>query len=154
MAVIDEVRDLLETRLEDISAEETRLRNALSQLVDPGKRAGSGLRSGKLPRSQSITPATRRRKIAPRGQRQSEVVAAINSMPGSTVAELAKMTGIAGSQVHVLVGKLVSEKKARKDGAQVFPASAKEPKAPKASKASKPKAPKGDDAKQEEPAVA
>lgn len=115
---IDDARRMIESRIAEIETEARQLEPALAHLVGsqgtgPRRRRarGKGTRT-----STSPTPATPRKgspqkagKRAARGERQRQLLAAIEANPGARPSELARSIGIRPTQVSVLIAKARSE---------------------------------------------
>jgi hypothetical protein len=122
---IDDVRQLIQSRLADLNAEVKRLERALTGLGE-----GSAPRSRRTGRPRKAAAATsapakpkgrtpRKRKSskrAPRGQRREQLLAAIKANPGTRPTDLAKAIGIKPTQVHALIAKARAEKLIVKKG--------------------------------------
>jgi hypothetical protein len=108
---IDDVRSLIRSRLAEIEAETTQLRQVAESM-------GAGRRSRRSP-SRAESPARPKRRAAPkrggrkraaRGQRREELLVAIKAGPGSRPSELARTMGVRPTQVSVLIAKARAEK--------------------------------------------
>jgi hypothetical protein len=116
---IDDVRQLIETRLTDINAEAKQLERALVGLGErtaprrrrdgrPRRRAGATSARSK---SKSRTPRKpKAAKRAARGERQSQLLAAIKAKPSHGPADHARTLGVASSQVHALLRNAQAKK--------------------------------------------
>jgi hypothetical protein len=116
---IDDVRQLIQSRLSEIDAEAKKLARALAGLGEgsaprgrrpgrPRKRAAAASAPEKPKRR---TPRERKSsKRAPRGRRREQLLAAINATPGARPSELAKPIGINSTQVHALIAKVRADK--------------------------------------------
>jgi MarR family len=103
----EQVRALLNGRLEEIHAEAERLQRALESLAGApanGRRAAPARRGS---RAAAHKPRGRR---AARGERQVQLLAALEKAPGATSAELARAIGVAPSQASVLIAKARAQK--------------------------------------------
>lgn len=112
MATTD-VRNLIETRLAEIEDESRRLRRALEHLSPrrrPGRPAGSTSRSGSKPARKA------RVKRAARGERQRQMLDAIERMSGASPAELADAVGVSSAQAHQLIRALSQKGEIKKKG--------------------------------------
>lgn len=106
--VVDRVRALLQTRIAELISEQQRLNKALQNL-------GA---THSTPRS---TPRRNRRRGSKpsrvaRGQRRQQLLEAIKDNPGVPGAELARIIGIAPSQVYALIGNARADKLIVKKG--------------------------------------
>jgi hypothetical protein len=136
----DEAVTLILTRIEQIDEEADGLGRALKELGGTNSRKPAGRPSGGTPQAQ--TARKPRRRIAKRGQRKEEVVNALKGNPGIKPSALAKLVGIAPTQVHSILKALISGKEAVKDddgGYSMLPFSLPQESKPKASKPAKPK---------------
>jgi predicted Rossmann fold nucleotide-binding protein DprA/Smf involved in DNA uptake len=93
-ATVDRARALIETRLEELEAEHTRLREALAHL-DSGSSGGRPVRR-----------TTGRR--AGRGQRQAEFVELLRSKPDASISELAREMGVQPQQLYAIARRLTA----------------------------------------------
>jgi hypothetical protein len=108
---LGQARELLESRLAELRAEEKRLSEALKQLGGEGGRTDHG-RSARKPRRRR----RRRARRAARGQRREEMLTVIKDKPGAPVSEIAGEMGISPGQVHGLVRKARAERLIVKQG--------------------------------------
>jgi hypothetical protein len=106
---VGQVRELLESRLAELRAEENRLSEALKQLV-----GGRGRRDGKA--AARKPRRSRRSRRAGRGQRREELLAVIKAKPGAPVSEIAGEMGVSPGQVYGLVSKARADKLIVKKG--------------------------------------
>ena len=118
---IDDVRQLIASRLTDLDAEAKQLERVLSSLGSSSRR-----RPGR-PRKRSDVAASasteRRRprkgkkgKRAARGQRREQLLAVVKANPGARPSELAKAIGVKPAQAHALIAKARVEKLIVKSG--------------------------------------
>lgn len=117
---IDEVRRLIQTRLNEIDAETKVLERAVAAIGE-GSASPPPRRSSPATDPPSSPPKRRRPKAAstrraPRGRRREQVLAAIEADPGARPSQLATTIGIRPTQVSVLLAKLRAEKLIVKDG--------------------------------------
>lgn len=106
---LGQIRELLESRLAELRAEEKRLSEALKQLGGEGGRTDGGT-SARKPRRR------RRARRAARGQRREELLKLIKAMPGAPVSEIADEMDISPGQVNGLLSKARAEKLIVKEG--------------------------------------
>jgi hypothetical protein len=99
---VDQAAALLSEQIQTLDEERQRLERALSSLT------GSDGRSGTTRRPR------RRRKRARRGQRQAQLIAYLQSNPGSKPSEIAKAIGTSPNSVHALLRKGRTDKMVRK----------------------------------------
>lgn len=115
--VDQDVSALIERRLVAIEEEAGRLRRALSHLDPSGNGGGrrQGRRRSTAPRP-AAPPAGGSHKRAAPGQRQDELVDAIQKMPGASPGELADAIGIGSTQVYGMVRSLEGKGRIVKSG--------------------------------------
>jgi hypothetical protein len=106
---VGQVRELLESRLAELRAEEKRLSEALKQLAGQTGRRESRVGARK-PRRR------RRARRAARGQRREELLTVIKAKPGAPATEIAGEMGISSGQVHGLIHKARADKLIVKKG--------------------------------------
>ena len=119
---LEQARDLLAKRLEELDGEREQLIAAISQLDGAAKGSSATApapkrRSGSRRRASSKT-TTRgtRRKRAPRGERESQLLASIEANPGFRVSEHARAVGVKPQQLYPILNRLKSENRiAKKD---------------------------------------
>jgi hypothetical protein len=115
---IDRARALIQTRLTELAAESRDLERALASL---GERAAPRRRRGR-PKKAAAAPAkakrhtSRKRKLAPRGQRREQLLAAVKANPGARPAEFARAIGVKPAQAHNLIAKARKDKLLVKKG--------------------------------------
>lgn len=102
--VIADARRAIEKRLSEIRDEEKRLENALRHLGSEVKKRAPGRPKG----------SKTRKKRAPRGQREKQLLASIKKNPKYTQSEHARAIGIEPNQVYALVAKLTKDGKVKK----------------------------------------
>lgn len=109
--VIDRARALIETRLRELIAEAEKLERALISM-------GEGTRRRATPQRKTAGAKGRRKSSvrAPRGQRRSQLLAAIKANPGARPSELAREIGISANQVYSLIAKARADKLVVKKG--------------------------------------
>jgi len=117
---LEQARDLLAKRLEELDGEREQLIAAITQLDGAAK--GS---SAAAPASKRRNPSSRRsssktttrgtrRKRAPRGERESQLLASIEANPGYRVSDHAREVGVKPQQLYPILNRLKSEKKITK----------------------------------------
>lgn len=118
MAVIDEVRNLLQGRLNTLDGERKRLERALSALSEngPAPRRGPG-----RPRAAGKAVPRGRRKR--NGGRAVEAIALIEQKPGITASDMAKKMKIKPNYLYRVLGDLEKEGKVVKSGRTYSPVS-------------------------------
>jgi hypothetical protein len=111
---IEGARRVIETRLSEIEAEATGLRDALRSLG--GGAAGRPGRPKPSIAARAKAGARKRRRRAPRGQRQKEVLEAARKAPGSTAADLGRAIGISTNQAYALCKRMLKSGELKKKG--------------------------------------
>jgi len=126
--VLDEARDLLQKRLDELDDERKRLERALSEL---GGKAPAGRRSPGRPRGSKSSstavaapsaPKKRRRKRRG-GTRADQAVNLITSEPGISASDVATQMKIKPNYLYRVLGDLEKEGRVKKDGRKYFPGS-------------------------------
>lgn len=115
---IDDARQLIQSRLDDLGAEVKRLERALANMGEGSLPRRRGPGRPRKPAASATSappkrPTVRKRhpaKRAPRGQRREQLLAAIKASPGARPSELAKAIGVKPAQVHALIAKARAEK--------------------------------------------
>lgn len=123
--ILDEARELVQTRLADLDEERKRLERALAELGGKAARRSPG-----RPRGSKAASAAPRTKSAPRkrrkrkgGTRADKAVALIEKEPGISASVVAKKMGIKPNYMYRVLGGLEKEKRVKKKGRQYFPGS-------------------------------
>jgi hypothetical protein len=125
--VLDEARQLVERRLQDLDEERKRLERALAELGGkatrrgPGRPKGSGSRKGGATRSTTSSSAPRRRRKRRGGTRADQAVQLIESQPGISASDVAKTMKIKPNYLYRVLGDLEKEGRVKKDGRQYYP---------------------------------
>ena len=81
-------------------------------------------------RTTTARRAGGRRTVAPRGQRQEQVLRLVGENPGIKVSEIGKRLGVDATGLYRVVRGLTAEGRLRKDGAQLYLAEAETPEPP------------------------
>src|SRR3954454_9678839 len=124
--VLDEARQLVERRLQDLDEERRRLERALAELGGkatrrgPGRPKGSGSRKGTSTGTGSGAPRRRRKRRG--GTRADQAVQLIESQPGISASNVAKTMKIKPNYLYRVLGDLEKEGRVKKDGRQYYPA--------------------------------
>ena len=122
--VLDEARDLVKKRLDELDDERKRLERALAELG--GKAAGRvGRPPGRPPgsgRKASKKGGARRGRRRRSGTRADQAVALVESNPGISAAEIAKAMKIKPNYLYRVLGDLEKEGRVKKKGRQYSPA--------------------------------
>jgi sugar-specific transcriptional regulator TrmB len=126
--VLDEARQLVERRLQDLDEERKRLERALAELGGkattrrgPGRPKGSGSRKATTA-GTSTSSAPRRRRKRRGGTRADQAVQLIESQPGISASDVAKTMKIKPNYLYRVLGDLEKEGRVKKDGRQYYPA--------------------------------
>lgn len=114
--VLEEARELLKRRLEELDEERKRLERALAELGGKVRRAGRG--PGRPPRRKARGGKRRGRK----GNRADQALKIVAESPGITAGDVAKAMKIKPNYVYRVLGDLEKEKRVKKRGRQYFPA--------------------------------
>src|SRR3954452_19230259 len=128
--VLDEARQLVERRLQDLDEERKRLERALAELGGkatrrgPGRPKGSGSRKGTSSSASTGTGTRgpRRRRKRRGGTRADQAVQLIESQPGISASDVAKTMKIKPNYLYRVLGDLEKEGRVKKDGRQYYPA--------------------------------
>jgi transposase-like protein len=128
--VLDEARQLVERRLQDLDEERRRLERALAELGGkatrrgPGRPKGSGSRKGTSSSASTSTGTggPRRRRKRRGGTRADQAVQLIESQPGISASDVAKTMKIKPNYLYRVLGDLEKEGRVKKDGRQYYPA--------------------------------
>jgi hypothetical protein len=115
---IDDVRQLIASRLADLDAEAKQLERVLSSLGSSSRRRPGRPRkhSDVAASAQTKRRGPRKGKRAARGQRREQLLTAVKANPGARPSELAKAIGVRPAQAHALVAKARAEKLIVKSG--------------------------------------
>jgi len=127
--VLDEARQLVERRLQDLDEERKRLERALAELGGkatrrgPGRPKGSGSRKGTSSSASTGTGTRgpRRRRKRRGGTRADQAVQLIESQPGISASDVAKTMKIKPNYLYRVLGDLEKEGRVKKDGRQYYP---------------------------------
>lgn len=124
--VLDEAKQLVERRLQDLDEERKRLERALAELGGKVTRRGPGRPKGstnKATASAGGTTAPRRRRRKRRGgTRADQAVKLIEGKPGISASDVAKAMKIKPNYLYRVLGDLEKEGRVKKDGRQYYPA--------------------------------
>lgn len=136
--VLDEARQLVQSRLRDLEEERKRLERALAELG--GSSSGSSSSGGKVARrgpgrpkgstnrttasraTASRTTGPRRRRKRRGGTRADQAVKLIEGQPGISASDVAKAMKIKPNYLYRVLGDLEKEGRVKKDGRQYYPA--------------------------------
>jgi sugar-specific transcriptional regulator TrmB len=123
--VLDEARQLVESRLRDLDEERRRLERALAELGGSGKttrRRGPGRPKGSTNRAARGTSGPRRRRKRRGGTRADQAVKLIEQQPGISASDVASAMKIKPNYLYRVLGDLEKEGRVKKDGRQYYPA--------------------------------
>jgi sugar-specific transcriptional regulator TrmB len=118
--VLDEARQLVERRLQDLDDERKRLERALAELGGKATRRGPGRPKGST--SKAPRGATRRRRRRRGGTRADQAVKLIEQQPGISASDVASAMKIKPNYLYRVLGDLEKEGRVKKDGRQYYPA--------------------------------
>ena len=125
--VLDEAKQLVERRLQDLDEERKRLERALAELGGkatrraPGRPRGSKAASASTA-STATAAAPRRRRKRRGGTRADQAVNLITKEPGISASDVAKQMKIKPNYLYRVLGDLEKEGRVKKDGRKYFPA--------------------------------
>jgi sugar-specific transcriptional regulator TrmB len=117
--VLDEARQLVERRLQDLDEERKRLERALAELGGKATRRGPGRPRGSS--NKTTTAAPRRRRKRRGGTRADQAVNLIEQQPGISASDVAKSMSIKPNYLYRVLGDLEKEGRVKKDGRQYYP---------------------------------
>ncbi|MGN6275105.1 MAG: hypothetical protein ACTHNP_04125 [Solirubrobacterales bacterium] len=124
--VLDEAKQLVERRLQDLDEERKRLERALAELGGGTTRRGPGRPKGSTSKAIASTAGTtaprRRRRKRRGGTRADQAVKLIEGQPGISASDVAKSMKIKPNYLYRVLGDLEKEGRVRKDGRQYHPA--------------------------------
>jgi hypothetical protein len=123
MAQPEEAQRLIEEHITTLGEQKAQLERALGHLQGSapaggqGNRRGQGAGGGKGPQAQGGGNAAAGER-APRGARRGEVIADLKANPGANAGELANRVGINPNHAQTILGNLVKQGVATKEGQQ------------------------------------
>jgi predicted Rossmann fold nucleotide-binding protein DprA/Smf involved in DNA uptake len=125
--VLDEARQLVERRLQDLDEERKRLERALAELGGKVVRRGPGRPKGSTNKAAATTSTAgtrgpRRRRKRRGGTRADQAVSLIEGQPGISASDVAKALKIKPNYLYRVLGDLEKEGRVKKDGRQYYPA--------------------------------
>ena len=128
---LDEARQLLERRLQELDEERAQVEGALAKLGGKATtRRGPGRPRGSSSKGASTTTrggggtgsgAPRRRRKRRGGTRADQAVQLIESQPGISATDVAKTMKIKPNYLYRVLGDLEKEGRVKKDGRQYYP---------------------------------
>lgn len=123
MSVIEEARELLLGRLDELQAEAKVIERSLKGLTgvngNAARRPGRPRKAPGGKSSPAVKAATRKRRG---GGRADQAVALITMRPGISASDVAKKMKIKPNYLYRVLGDLEKEGRVRKDGRTYFPA--------------------------------
>lgn len=120
--VLDEARQLVQRRLQDLDEERKRLERALAELGGKATRRGPGRPKGST--SKTAGRPTRRRRKRRGGTRADQAVKLIEQQPGISASDVAKTMKIKPNYLYRVLGDLEKEGRVKKTGRQYYPTGA------------------------------
>jgi hypothetical protein len=122
-AVLDEARELLQSRLADLNDERKSLERALAAFGGKATRRSPGRPRGSKATSTASrsTAAPRKRRKRRGGTRADQAVKLIEKSPGISASELAKAMKIKPNYLYRVLGDLEKEGRVKKDGRKYNP---------------------------------
>jgi hypothetical protein len=119
--VLDEARDLLTRRLQELEDERKRIERALSEMGQrvSGRRPGRPRGTAKAGRRSAATKTRRRRRG---GTRADQAVNLVEKSPGISASQIATNMKIKPNYLYRVLGELEKEGRVTKKGRQYFPA--------------------------------
>ena len=118
---LQQARDLLAKRLEELDGEREQLIAAIAQLDEAAKGSSAAAapaapkrRSSRRRATSTTTTRGTRRKRAPRGERESQLLASIEANPGYRVSEHAREVGVKPQQLYPILNRLTTENRITK----------------------------------------
>jgi hypothetical protein len=121
--VVEEARQLINSRLAELDDERKRLEGALKELGGKVAKRAPGRPKGSA--GKKAAPAsgggTRKRRKRRGGTRADQAVALIESQPGISASDVAKTMKIKPNYLYRVLGDLEKEGRVKKDGRQYYP---------------------------------
>lgn len=118
-AVIDEAREMIRRRLDELNEERRQLEQALSHLGGKVTSRGPGRpRGSKAKTAAKGAPGRRGRRG---GGRADQAVALVEKSPGVGASEIAKKLKIKPNYLYRVLGDLEKEGRVKKDGRRYYP---------------------------------
>ncbi len=122
--VVEEARQLIDTRLAELDDERKRLEGALKELGGKVAKRAPGRPKGSANKKAAPTGgagSTRKRRKRRGGTRADQAVALIESQPGISASDVAKTMKIKPNYLYRVLGDLEKEGRVKKDGRQYYP---------------------------------
>jgi len=123
-AVLDDAREMLSKRLEELNEERARLERALAALgAKATKRRPGRPRGSKAKATTKSKPGTKGARPRRRrgGGRADQAVALIEKSPGISASDVAKKMKIKPNYLYRVLGDLEKDGRVKKDGRQYYP---------------------------------
>jgi hypothetical protein len=119
----EEAQRLIEEHIATLGEQKAQLERALAHLNgSPGngrrKSRGQGAGTGEKPTQAQNGGSGAGRERAPRGARRGEVIADLKANPGAKAGEVASRVGINPNHAQTILGNLVKQGLATKEGQQ------------------------------------
>ena len=123
--VVEEARQLINSRLAELDDERKRLEGALKELGGKVAKRAPGRPKGSTSSGASKKAAsgggTRKRRKRRGGTRADQAVKLIESQPGISASDVAKTMKIKPNYLYRVLGDLENEGRVKKDGRQYYP---------------------------------
>jgi predicted HTH transcriptional regulator len=120
--VIEEVRTLIEQRLDEVDAEQRKLHSALKGFGGSKRRKRPGRQRGTRSEAQKAPVASgKRRRSRKGGTRADQALAFIEKHPGSTPVQMADQLKMQRSYAYKVLGDLGKKGKVKKEGSAYWP---------------------------------
>ena len=118
-AVLDDAREMISRRLDELNEERRQLERALAHLGGKVTRRGPGRpRRAKAKAAAKGSPG---RRGSRRGGRADQAVALVEKSPGIGASDIAKKLKIKPNYLYRVLGDLETEGRVKKDGRQYVP---------------------------------
>jgi hypothetical protein len=120
----EEAQQLIEEHIATLGEQKAQLERALAHLKGPAggegqsNLRGGGAGAGRGPQAQGGGGNAGGGERAPRGARRGEVIADLEANPGSKAGEVASRVGINPNHAQTILGNLVKQGVATKEGQQ------------------------------------
>jgi hypothetical protein len=126
MSVIEEARDLLQGRLDELDTERGRVERALAEIVGTNghaarRRPGRPRKAAGTSRAVRSAAKPKARRARKGGTRAEEAVKLITTKPGISASDVAKKMSIKPNYLYRVLGELEKEGRVKKDGRNYFP---------------------------------
>jgi predicted transcriptional regulator len=118
MPETDAAQKLIEEHIDSLGEQKAQLERALAHLNGSASPEGRSERRGRGAGTGSANRAQAGAERAPRGARRGEVIADLKANPGSKAGEVASRVGINPNHAQTILGNLVKQGVASKQGRQ------------------------------------